>query len=77
MAANAPLPVKSGILWVRAFKRDGWYVARQQGDDVILAHPAKPGRVKMRHDSRDVPAGSLLAAIRASGMSRDEVRGLL
>ena len=36
--------MKSSVL-VRLLMRDGWYVVRQSGSHMIMAHPTKKGHV--------------------------------
>ena len=47
---------------------EGWYVKRQAGSHVQLAHPTRPGKVTIPHPRKDLAIGTLKSIERQSGI---------
>lgn len=64
---------------VRALRRAGWQDLRQSGSHVHLTHPDRPGSLVTvaMHGSQPVPVGTLVAILRSTGLSADDLRKLL
>ena len=44
---------------IRKLKRDGWVLRNTRGSHHHFTHPEKPGRVTVKHPSKDIPIGTL------------------
>ena len=44
---------------IRKLKRDGWVLRNTRGSHHNFTHPEKPGRVTVKHPSKDIPIGTL------------------
>lgn len=44
---------------LRRLKRDGWVLRNTRGSHHQFVHPAKSGRVTVKHPSREIPIGTL------------------
>ncbi|WP_419941369.1 type II toxin-antitoxin system HicA family toxin [Candidatus Palauibacter sp.] len=44
---------------IRKLKRDGWVLRNTRGSHHQFTHPSKPGRVTVKHPSKDIPTGTL------------------
>ena len=44
---------------IRRLKREGWTLRNTRGSHQQFVHPAKPGRVTVKHPTRDLPVGTL------------------
>ena len=44
---------------IRKLKRDGWVLRNTRGNHHNFTHPEKPGRVTVKHPSKDIPIGTL------------------
>jgi predicted RNA binding protein YcfA (HicA-like mRNA interferase family) len=53
---------------LRRLKADGWEVVVVRGSHYQLKHPARPGRVTVKHPARDYPIGTLKSMERQSGV---------
>jgi predicted RNA binding protein YcfA (HicA-like mRNA interferase family) len=62
------LPKLSGRAVVRAFKRDGWNVARQRGSHIVLVKDGSWATLSVP-DHRVVAPGTLRSLIRAAGLT--------
>lgn len=71
------LPVVSGRDLVRALEKVGYFVDRQRGSHIVLRHAEPPYRRVTIPDHRDVSKGTLRAILRHTGLSPEELTGLL
>jgi len=72
------LPAASGAEVVKALKRAGFLVRRQESSHVILRHPETRVTVPVPvHGGRDVPTGTLRDIIRDAGLTVDGFTRLL
>lgn len=62
------LPKLSGRAVVKAFKRDGWAVARQRGSHIVLVKDGSWATLSVP-DHRVVAPGTLRSLIRAAGLT--------
>jgi predicted RNA binding protein YcfA (HicA-like mRNA interferase family) len=53
---------------IRALLDDGWVHKRTTGSHWHFTHPVKPGLVTVPHPKRDIPAGTVRAIERQSGL---------
>ena len=54
---------------VRAMKRDGWYVDRQQGSHRQFKHPTKPNRITISYpDDQDVSPSEARKMLEEAGL---------
>jgi len=53
---------------IKALEADGWERKRTTGSHWHFVHPAKPGLVTVPHPKRDLPAGTVRAIERQSGL---------
>ncbi|HET6921817.1 MAG TPA: type II toxin-antitoxin system HicA family toxin [Anaeromyxobacteraceae bacterium] len=53
---------------IRALLAEGWFLARIKGSHRHFQHPARPGTVTVPHPRREIPAGTLRAIERQSGV---------
>ncbi len=44
---------------IRRLKRDGWVLRNVRGSHRQFVHPEKPGRVTVKHPSKEIPIGTL------------------
>ena len=44
---------------LRRLKRDGWVLRNTRGSHHQFVHPAKSGRVTVKHPSKEIPIGTL------------------
>ena len=44
---------------IRRLKRDGWVFRNVRGSHHQCVHPEKPGRVTVKHPSKEIPIGTL------------------
>jgi len=44
---------------IKQLETQGWYLARVKGSHHQFKHPTKPGLVTVKHQGRDIPAGTL------------------
>ena len=51
-----------------ALKADGWYEVNVVGSHHQFKHPAKPGRVTVKHPDKDIPRKTLDSIERQSGL---------
>ena len=72
------LPAASGAEVIRALKRAGFVVRRQESSHAILRHPETRVTVPVPvHGSRGVPTGTLRDIIRDAGLTVEEFIRLL
>ena len=43
---------------IRRLKRDGWVFRNVRGSHHQCVHPEKPGRVTVKHPSKEIPIGT-------------------
>ncbi len=53
---------------IAALKADGWYMVNVVGSHYQFKHPAKSGRVTVKHPCRDIPRKTLDSIERQSGL---------
>lgn len=53
---------------IRALKSDGWYEVNVEGSHHQFKHPAKKGRVTIKHPDKDIPPKTLKSIERQSGL---------
>lgn len=53
---------------IKALEADGWEHRRTTGSHWHFRHPSKPGLVTIPHPKRDLPAGTVKAIERQSGL---------
>lgn len=54
---------------IKALKKDGWYLVNTVGSHQQFKHPAKKGRVTVKHPDKDIPQKTLDSIERQSGLS--------
>jgi len=69
------LPRLSGRAVVKAFRRDGWEMARQKGSHMILVKDGSMATLSVP-DHREIAPGTLRSLIRASGLTVDQFLAL-
>ena len=52
---------------IKRLKADGWYLAATKGSHHQFKHPTKPGKVTIKHPSKDLPTGTLRSIYRQAG----------
>ena len=63
---------------LRALSRDGWFIIRQRGSHVVLAHPTKSGlAVVPRHQGRTLTPGVINSILTQAELTPEEFRRLL
>ena len=70
------LPVLSGREALRAFERDGWTFARQQGSHLIMEKDGIPENLSIPND-RELAKGTLRNLIKTAGLTRRQFMELL
>jgi predicted RNA binding protein YcfA (HicA-like mRNA interferase family) len=76
MSPRLPRITASELL--RALRRSGWQVARQQGSHAQLTHPNRLGRVTIpTHAGETVKPFILSSVLDQAGLTADELRSLL
>lgn len=53
---------------IRLLLADGWYLVNIVGSHHQYKHPAKPGRVTVKHPDKDIPRKTLDSIERQSGL---------
>ena len=53
---------------IKALEADGWILRRVTGSHHHFRHPTRPGLVTVPHPKRDLPAGTVRAIERQSGL---------
>lgn len=48
-------------------KADGWREVTRKGSHIQFKHPAKPGRVTVPANRKDIPAGTVRSIFRQAG----------
>ena len=49
---------------MRRLGRDGWVLRNVKGSHHHFTHPERPGRVTVKHPSKDMPTGTLRSIFR-------------
>ena len=44
---------------IKMIEADGWYFIKAEGSHHHFKHPSKPGKVTVKHPSKDIPVGTL------------------
>lgn len=57
---------------IRILIADGWYEVNVVGSHHQFKHPAKKGRVTIKHPDKDIPLPTLKSIERQSGLCFDE-----
>jgi len=52
---------------IKQLHADGWFLARVTGSHHQFKHPTKPGLVTVKHQGRDIPAGTLRSIKKQAG----------
>lgn len=52
---------------IRMLRQDGWVHAATKGSHWQFTHPAKAGRVTIRHPNKDIPQGTVASIYRQAG----------
>ena len=72
------LPVISGKEVIRAFQKDGWFIADQEGSHVTLKKQGMPCNLSIPvHGNKDIKRGLLRKQIAKAGLTVDEFVALL
>lgn len=53
---------------LKVLRKDGWYIANQEGSHISLKHPKKPGKVTVANHSGDLKPGTLNSIYRQAGL---------
>lgn len=53
---------------IKALLADGWYEVNVVGSHHQFKHPTKPGRVTVKHPTKDIPRKTLDSIERQSGL---------
>jgi predicted RNA binding protein YcfA (HicA-like mRNA interferase family) len=54
---------------IRRLESDGWRLKQIKGSHHHFTHPAKPGKVTVKHPAKDFPLGTLKSIERQSGIT--------
>ena len=72
------LPIISGKQAIKAFQKDGWYVANQEGSHVTLKKEGMTCNLSIQvHGKKDIKRGLLRKQIAKANLSVDEFVDLL
>ena len=52
----------------KILKKDGWYVAEQNGSHIQYKHPVKKGRVTVPSHNGDIKMGTLNSILKQAGL---------
>ncbi len=65
--------------FMRALRRDGWHVTRQEGSHIVMRNDAKPGQrvVVPVHAGKILKPGLLSDMLEDAGLTTEELRRLL
>jgi predicted RNA binding protein YcfA (HicA-like mRNA interferase family) len=72
----AKLPVISGIKAVKAFNKDGWFVARQTGSHIIMVKAGSEVTLSVPNH-RQLDRGTLRKLTKLAGLTVDDFVALL
>lgn len=53
---------------IKRLEADGWVLVHVKGSHHHYKHPAKPGKVTVKHPARDFPIGTLKSMEKQSGL---------
>ena len=73
----ARLPIVSGRDLVRALEKTGYVIDRQKGSHIVLRQTEAPFRRVTVPDHKEVAKGTLRSILRHTGLTTDELVGLL
>lgn len=54
---------------IKRLEADGWRLVHVKGSHHQFRHPTKPGKVTVKHPTKDFPIGTLKSMERQSGLS--------
>ena len=54
---------------IAALEADGWYLIKTTGSHHHFKHPTKPGKVTVKHPTKDIPPKTLASIEKQSGLS--------
>ena len=75
---SAKLPVINSKQLLRALKRSGFVIDRQEGSHISLIHPNHPElTVTVPYHNRDLKKGTLHRILDQAGLSVEQLRKLL
>ena len=57
---------------IRRLQRDGWVLRNTKGSHHQFVHTQRPGRVTVKHPTKDVPVGTLRSIYRQAGWNWEE-----
>ena len=58
---------------LRLLISDGWFIVRQSGSHIIMAHPEKKGKITISfHAGKEIKKGLLRAIIKQSGLKTNK-----
>ena len=52
---------------IRRLEREGWTLRNTKGSHYQFVHPTNPGRVTVKHPTKDMPTGTLRNIFRQAG----------
>ena len=52
---------------IERLEAEGWVLVRVRGSHHQFTHPAKPGRVTVKHPDKDIPTGTLRSIEKQAG----------
>ncbi|HOT30311.1 MAG TPA: type II toxin-antitoxin system HicA family toxin [Candidatus Ozemobacteraceae bacterium] len=55
---------------LKRLREDGWYLATTKGSHHQFKHLTKPGKVTVKHPSKDFPLSTLRSIYRQAGWKR-------
>lgn len=53
---------------IEMIEAGGWYLVAVEGSHHQFKHPVKPGRVTVKHPSKDIPIGTVKSIEKQSGL---------
>jgi predicted RNA binding protein YcfA (HicA-like mRNA interferase family) len=53
---------------IRMIEEDGWYLVAVKGSHHQYKHPARPGRVTIKHPDSDLPKGTINSILKQAGL---------
>ena len=59
---------------LKLLRKDGWYVAEQNGSHIQLKHPVKKGRVTVPRHNEDIKKGTLGSILTQAKIKLDRGR---
>jgi len=53
---------------LQILKEDGWIIKGQEGSHVQLVHPAKPGKVTVKHPKKNLKTKTIISIFKQAGL---------